>query len=56
MCSVIPSEAENGAAGEAVTWTGRPKAKRTGSERIKSRGYTVGISTGFLDFTALRSE
>src|SRR5262249_28126203 len=31
----IPSEVENRAAGEAATWTGRPKAKRTG-ERIKS--------------------
>ena len=56
MCSVIPSEVENGAAGEAATWMGRPKAKRTGSERIKSRGYTFGISTRFLDFAALRSE
>jgi hypothetical protein len=27
---------ENGAAGEAATWTGRLKAERTGSERIKS--------------------
>jgi D-amino-acid oxidase len=35
--SVIPSEVENGAAGEAATWTGRPEAERTGSERIKSR-------------------
>ena len=36
--SVIPSEVDNGAAGEAATWTGRPEAERTGSERIKSRG------------------
>ncbi len=34
----IPSGVENGAAGEAATWTGRPEAERTGSERIKSRG------------------
>jgi hypothetical protein len=34
--SVIPSEVENGAAREAATWTGRPKAERTGRERIKS--------------------
>src|SRR5262249_44264788 len=34
--SVIPSEAENGATGGAATWTGRPEAERTGSERIKS--------------------
>jgi D-amino-acid oxidase len=30
--SAIPSEVENGAAGEAATWTGRPEAERTGSE------------------------
>jgi hypothetical protein len=35
---VIPSEVENGAAGEAVIWMGRPEVERTGSERIKSRG------------------
>src|SRR5437773_4711816 len=35
--SLIPGEIENGAAGEAATWTGRPEAERTGSERIKSR-------------------
>jgi hypothetical protein len=34
--SVIPSEVENEAAGEAATWTGRPEAERTGSERINS--------------------
>ena len=28
--AVIPSEVENGAAGEAATWTGRPEAERTG--------------------------
>ena len=37
MKTVISSEVENGAAGEAATWTGRPEAERTGSERIKSR-------------------
>ena len=29
---VIPSGVENGAAGEAATWTGRPKAERKGSQ------------------------
>jgi len=38
---VMSSEVENGAAGEAATWTGRPKAERTGSELIKSRRFTV---------------
>jgi lipoate-protein ligase A len=33
---VIPSGVENGAAREAATSTGRPKAERAGSERIKS--------------------
>jgi D-amino-acid oxidase len=42
--SVIPSEVENGAAGEAATWTGRPEAERTGSERIKSRGAGFKVS------------
>ncbi len=37
---VIPSEVENGAAREAATWTGRSRAERAGSERIKSRGLT----------------
>ena len=32
----IPSEVENEAAKEAATWTGRPKAERMGSARIKS--------------------
>ena len=36
LASVIPSEVENRAAGEAARWTGRPKAERVGSERIKS--------------------
>jgi D-amino-acid oxidase len=34
--AVSSSEVENGAAGEPATSTGRPKAERTGSERIKS--------------------
>jgi lipoate-protein ligase A len=34
--AVIPSGVENEAAWEAATWTGRPKAERVGSERIKS--------------------
>jgi predicted component of type VI protein secretion system len=33
---VIPSGVENRAAREAARWTGRPKAERVGSERIKS--------------------
>ena len=37
---VIPSEVENGAVRETATWTGRPEAEQTGSERIKSRGVT----------------
>jgi D-amino-acid oxidase len=39
--SVIPSGVENGAAGETATWTGRPKAERVGSERIKSLDISV---------------
>jgi hypothetical protein len=42
----LPSEVENGAAGEAATWTGRPEAERTGSERIKSRSVTVRLLRG----------
>jgi len=38
---VIPIGVENGAAGEAATWTGRPEAERTANERIKSRGMTL---------------
>jgi hypothetical protein len=54
--SVIPSEVENGAAGEAATWTGRPEAERTGSERIKSRGETEKQFHGILRlrFASLR--
>ena len=36
LAFVIPSEVENRAAGEAARWTGRAKAERVGSERIKS--------------------
>jgi len=36
LMAVIPSGVENGAAWEAATWTGKPKAERVGSERIKS--------------------
>jgi D-amino-acid oxidase len=42
--AVIPSEVENGAAGEVATWTGRPEAERTGSERIKSRRAGIKVS------------
>jgi hypothetical protein len=41
MRFVIPSGVENGVAWEAATWTGRPKAERTGIERIKSLGFSV---------------
>ena len=33
---VMSSEVANGAAWEAATWTGRPEAEQTGSERITS--------------------
>jgi hypothetical protein len=36
LASVIPSEVENRAVGEAARWTGRTKAERVRSERIKS--------------------
>jgi D-amino-acid oxidase len=68
--SVIPSPStslrtgcvENGAAGEAATWTGRPEAERSGSERIKSREFTSGFAitvplmdtTVYLDYLANR--
>src|SRR2546423_4692529 len=60
--SVIPSGAENGAVGEAATWTGRPEAERTGSERIKSREFTSGYAikvpltdtTIYLDYLSAR--
>jgi len=38
--TVVPSEVENGVAGEAATWMGRPQAERMGSQRIKSGGET----------------
>jgi len=47
------SVVENGAAGEAATWTGRPEAERTGSERVKSRNRTV---CPFRGVPRLRSE
>ncbi len=40
LASVIPSEVENRAAGEAARWTGRAEAERVGSERIKSLDIT----------------
>jgi hypothetical protein len=54
--TVVPSEVENGAAGEAATWTGRPQAERTGSERIKSRDETDKQFRGILRlrFASLR--
>jgi D-amino-acid oxidase len=56
--SVIPSarhavaqrrrEVENGAAGEAATWTGWPEAERTGNERITSRAVnSTEFTSGF---------
>jgi len=41
--SVIPSEVENGAVREAARWTGRPKAERVGTERIKSLDISVRV-------------
>jgi hypothetical protein len=35
--TLIPSEVENRAAGDAARWTARPKAERVGNERIKSQ-------------------
>jgi hypothetical protein len=54
--TVVPSEVENGVAREAATWTGRPQAERTGSERIKSRGETDKQFRGIvrLRFASLR--
>jgi len=46
--TVVPSEIENGAAGYAATWTGRPQAERTGSERIKSRVEIEKLFRGIL--------
>jgi D-amino-acid oxidase len=61
--SVISSGVENGVAGEAATWTGRPKAERTGGERIKSlesfkSGFSLRVplmdTTIYLDYLANR--
>ena len=71
--SVIPSagravaqrrrEVENGAAGEAATWTGRSEAERTGGERITSlelfsSGFSLRVplmdTTIYLDYLAAR--
>jgi hypothetical protein len=56
--TVVPSEVENGVAWEAATWTGRPEAERTGSERIKSRGETDEQFRGILRlrFASLRMK
>jgi D-amino-acid oxidase len=53
---------ENGAAGEAATWTGRPEAEQSGSERNKSREFASGFAitvplmdtTIYLDYLANR--
>ncbi|PYK17970.1 MAG: hypothetical protein DME55_08320 [Verrucomicrobia bacterium] len=50
--TVIPSEVENGAAGKPRHR--RPQAKRTGSERIKSRGRTQRNFAGSFDSASLR--
>jgi D-amino-acid oxidase len=60
--SVIPSGVENGAAGEAATWTGSPRPERRGDERIKSRefisGYAIKVpltdTTIYLDYLTTR--
>ena len=61
--SVIPSEVENGAAGQAATWTGRPEAERMGGERITflesfSSGFSLRVpimdTTIYLDYLANR--
>ncbi len=68
--AVIPSPStslrtgsvENGAAGEAAAWTGRPEAERSGSERIKSREFASAFAitvplmdtTIYLDYLANR--
>src|SRR5881296_2668838 len=60
---VMSSEVENGAAGEAATWTGRPEAERTRSERITSlkifkSGFSLRVplmdTTIYLDYLANR--
>jgi D-amino-acid oxidase len=46
--SVMSNEVENGAAGEAATWTRRLKAEQTGSERITSlNGRSASFASGF---------
>jgi D-amino-acid oxidase len=60
--SLRAGSVENGAAGEAATWRGRPEAERSGSERIRSRGFTSGFAifvplmdtTIYLDYLANR--
>jgi hypothetical protein len=61
--AVMSSEVENGAAGEAATWTGRPVAERTGSERITSlkifkSGFSLRVplmdTTIYLDYLVNR--
>jgi len=56
-------EVENGAAGEAATWMGRPKAERMGDERITSlesfkSGFSLHVplmdTTVYLDYLANR--
>ena len=61
--AVMSSEVENGAVGEAATWTGRPVAERTGSERITSlkifkSGFSLRVplmdTTIYLDYLVNR--
>jgi D-amino-acid oxidase len=61
--SVIPSEVENGAAGKAATWPGRPRAERTGSKQNKSlkllkSGFSLRVplmdTTLYLEYLANR--
>jgi D-amino-acid oxidase len=61
--SLRTGSVENGAAGKAATWTGRPEAERTGSERIKSlkifkSGFSLRVplmdTTIYLDYLAKR--
>ena len=49
------NEVENGAAGEAATLTGRVKAERTGSERIKSLDISLDTRLSRDPSTSLRS-
>jgi D-amino-acid oxidase len=59
---VMSSEVENGAAADTATWMGRPKAERSGSERIKSLAFKSGFSlpvplmdtTVYLDYLVNR--